>query len=190
VQHGSPFALQQNCGGEHPPSGELPLEDPPLDEPLLDEPPLDELLLEEPPLEELLLDELLLEELLPCKLPLEDPLPEELPEAPPAGEPEEPPPEELLVEASLWFWSEDASPPDAMTPPPHATANAPPARTISRSRRSQCAMILAPSTARAAGFRPFHSLNACRSVPSQERLVALLRRRAILSRPCRSVSTC
>ena len=153
--------MQQNVGGglpeEHPPLDELLL-DPPLDEPLLDEllpeePPLDELLLEDPLLDDPPFDDPLPEELPPCQLPLEDPAPEELPDALPVGKPEEPPLEEVLVEASLWLGLEDASPSDAVMPPPHATASAPPASTISRSRRSQFAMALSQSTTRAIRFR-------------------------------------
>ena len=144
--------MQQNCGAEHPPSDELPLEDPPLDELLLENPPLDELLLENP----------FPEELPPCLPLLEDPPLEELPELLPAGEPEELPLEKLLVEASLFSWSEDASPPDAMTLPPQATTNAPPASTISRSRRSQCAMAFAFSRVGAVRFSGVSGLHACR----------------------------
>jgi hypothetical protein len=141
VQHGSPFALQQNVGGplpENPPSHELLPEDPPLDA-LPEDPPLDAPLLEEAPLDEPPLDEPLPEDAAPEDRPLDELLPEDvLPEDPPPLD--EPLPEELLVAASLPLWLDDESPPDNKVPPPHAEAKAPPASTISRSRHSQFAM--------------------------------------------------
>jgi hypothetical protein len=136
------LALQQND------SGGPPLDDPLLEDDTPDEPPLEEPLLEEVPPDEpvddplLPLDDPLLDDVPPGDSPLDEPL---LGDFPPEDElvPEELPPEERLVAASLWFPPVGGSPPGNKVVPPHATANAPPASTISRSRRSQFIMAFA-----------------------------------------------
>jgi hypothetical protein len=126
------LALQQK--GEGPPLEELLPDELLLDAPLLEETPPEELLLDDPLLDELPLEEIPLEELLLEEPPLDEPLLEEVPlEEPPLEEPLE----ELLVEASLWLGPDEPSSPDTIVLPPQATASAPPASTISRSRRSQ-----------------------------------------------------